>query len=128
MMDFQVKSFDDYKATYERSVEKPEEFWDGVANQYSWIEKWDQTVEWEFETPSVKWFLNGKLNITENCLDRHLERRGNKLALIWEPNDPKERFVRYTYRELHEKVCRFANVLKAKGIQERRPHCTYTCP
>ena len=118
MMDFQVKSFDDYKATYKRSVEQPEEFWNGVADQYSWIEKWDKTVEWEFETPSVKWFLNAKLNITENCLDRHLERRGNKLALIWEPNDPKERFVRYTYRELHEKVCKFANVLKAKGIQK----------
>ncbi|HKK38389.1 MAG TPA: acetate--CoA ligase [Cryomorphaceae bacterium] len=118
MMDFQVKSFDDYKATYARSVEQPEDFWNGVANQYSWIKKWDQTVEWEFETPSVKWFLNGKLNITENCLDRHLEKRGNKLALIWEPNDPKERFVRYTYRELHEKVCRFANVLKAKGINK----------
>ena len=118
MMDFQVKSFDDYKATYKRSVEQPEEFWNGVADQYSWIEKWDKTVEWEFETPSVKWFLNAKLNITENCLDRHLEKRGNKLALIWEPNDPKERFVRYTYRELHEKVCKFANVLKAKGIQK----------
>lgn len=118
MMDFQVKSFDDYQATYKRSVEQPEDFWNGVADQYSWIKKWDRTVEWEFETPSVKWFLNGKLNITENCLDRHLEKRGNKLALIWEPNDPKERFVRYTYRELHEKVCKFANVLKAKGIKK----------
>lgn len=118
MMDFQVKSFDDYKATYARSVEQPEKFWDGVAEQYSWTKKWDKTVEWEFDTPSVKWFLNGQLNITENCLDRHLEKRGNKLALIWEPNDPKERFIRYTYRELHEKVCKFANVLKAKGIQK----------
>ncbi len=118
MMDFQVKSFDDYKATYKRSVEQPEEFWNGIADQYSWIKKWDKTLDWEFETPAVKWFLNGKLNITENCLDRHLEKRGNKLALIWEPNDPKERFIRYTYRELHEKVCKFANVLKAKGIKK----------
>ncbi|MCZ4409950.1 acetate--CoA ligase [Cryomorphaceae bacterium 1068] len=118
MMDFQVKSFDDYKATYAKSVEQPEEFWNGIADQYSWIKKWDKTLDWEFETPSVKWFLNGQLNITENCLDRHLEKRGNKLALIWEPNDPKERFIRYTYRELHEKVCKFANVLKAKGIQK----------
>jgi acetyl-CoA synthetase len=118
MMDFKVKSFDDYKATYARSVEQPEAFWEDIANQYSWIKKWDKTLEWEFDTPSVKWFLNAKLNITENCLDRHLEKRGNKLALIWEPNDPKERFVRYTYRELHEKVCMFANVLKAKGIKK----------
>jgi acetyl-CoA synthetase len=118
MMDFQVKSFNDYKATYAKSVEQPEQFWDEIAEQYTWMNKWDKTVEWEFDTPSVKWFLNGKLNITENCLDRHLEKRGNKLALIWEPNDPKERFIRYTYRELYEKVCRFANVLKAKGIQK----------
>ncbi len=118
MMDFQVKSFDDYKATYQKSVDQPEEFWADIANHYSWIKKWDKTLEWEFDTPSVKWFLNGTLNITENCLDRHLETRGNKLALIWEPNDPKERFVRYTYRELHEKVCMFANVLKSKGIQK----------
>ncbi|MEM9050848.1 MAG: acetate--CoA ligase [Bacteroidota bacterium] len=118
MMDFQVKSFEDYKATYTRSVEQPEEFWADIADKYSWQKKWDKTLEWEFDTPSVKWFLNGKLNITENCLDRHLERRGNKLALIWEPNDPKERFIRYTYRELHEKVCMFANVLKSKGIKK----------
>jgi acetyl-CoA synthetase len=118
MMDFQVKSFEEYKSTYARSVEQPEEFWADIAHHYKWMKKWDKTLEWEFDTPSVKWFLNGTLNITENCLDRHLEKRGNKLALIWEPNDPKERFVRYTYRELHEKVCRFANVLKSKGIQK----------
>ncbi len=118
MMDFKVKSFDDYKATYERSVQNPEKFWDGIAEEYTWQKRWDKTLEWEFETPSVKWFLNGKMNITENCLDRHLDKRGNKLALIWEPNDPKERFVRYTYRELYDKVCKFANVLKAKGIKK----------
>jgi len=115
-MDFKVKSFEDYKSTYKRSVENPDAFWDDIANHYSWQKKWDKTVEWEFDTPSVKWFLNGKLNITENCLDRHLEKRGNKLALIWEPNDPKERALRYTYRELYEHVCRFANVLKEKGV------------
>lgn len=115
-MNFQVKSFEDYKATYARSIEQPEEFWSDIANHYLWQKKWDTTLEWDFETPSVKWFLKGQLNITENCLDRHLENRGNKLALIWEPNDPKERFIRYTYRELHEKVCMFANVLKSKGI------------
>ncbi len=117
-MDFQVKSFDDYQSVYAKSVENPEGFWDDIASYYQWRKKWNKTLEWEFETPSVKWFLGGKLNITENCLDRHLEKRGNKLALIWEPNDPKERFVRYTYRELHDKVCRFANVLKSKGIRK----------
>jgi len=117
-MDFQVKSFEEYQSAYAKSVKNPEDFWDEIASHYQWKKKWDKTLEWEFETPSVKWFLGGKLNITENCLDRHLEKRGNKLALIWEPNDPKERFVRYTYRELHDKVCRFANVLKSKGIQK----------
>lgn len=117
-MDFQVKSFEEYQSVYAKSVKNPEDFWDDIASHYQWKKKWDKTLDWEFETPSVKWFLGGKLNITENCLDRHLEKRGNKLALIWEPNDPKERFVRYTYRELHDKVCRFANVLKSKGIQK----------
>ena len=117
-MDFQVKSFEEYQSVYAKSVKNPEDFWDEIASHYQWKKKWGKTLEWEFETPSVKWFLGGKLNITENCLDRHLEKRGNKLALIWEPNDPKERFVRYTYRELHDKVCRFANVLKSKGIQK----------
>ncbi|MCA1762913.1 MAG: acetyl-coenzyme A synthetase, partial [Flavobacteriales bacterium] len=103
-MDFQVKSFEDYQKTYKRSVENPEQFWEEIAGHYSWMKNWDKTLEWEFETPDVKWFLNGQLNITENCLDRHLQERGNKLALIWEPNDPKERFVRLTYRELYEEV------------------------
>ncbi|MCA1751371.1 MAG: acetate--CoA ligase [Flavobacteriales bacterium] len=117
-MDFQIKSFDDYKAKYKASVDDPEGFWADIAGHYKWQKKWDKTLEWEFKTPSVKWFQGGKMNITENCLDRHLETRGNKLALIWEPNDPKERFIRYTYRELHEKVCKFANVLKAKGVEK----------
>lgn len=117
-MDFQVSSFKDYKETYKKSVEDPEGFWEGIADHYTWQKKWDKTLDWDFEKPDVKWFLNAKVNITENCLDRHLEKRGNKLALIWEPNDPKEKFVRYTYKELHEQVCKFANVLKSKGIQK----------
>ncbi len=117
-MDFQINSFEEYKERYQASVDNPEAFWADIAGHYSWKKPWDKVLDWEFDTPSVKWFLNAKLNITENCLDRHLEKRGNKLALIWEPNDPKERFVRYTYRELHEHVCRFANVLKSKGIKK----------
>lgn len=117
-MDYRIKSFEEYKTTYQKSVDDPETFWSEIAEQFYWQKKWDKTLEWEFDTPSVKWFIGGKMNITENCLDRHLEKRGNKLALIWEPNDPKERVVRYTFKELHEKVCRFANVLKAKGIKK----------
>lgn len=115
---FKISSFDEYKEQYQKSVENPAEFWAGIADHYQWQKKWDTTLEWEFETPKVEWFKGGKLNITENCLDRHLEKRGNKLALIWEPNDPKERFVRLTYRELHEEVCKYANVLKKHGAKK----------
>ena len=117
-MDYRIKSFDEYKDTYKRSVEDPEKFWGEVAEQFTWQKKWDKTLEWDFEEPKVEWFKGGKLNITENCLDRQLEKRGNKLALIWEPNDPKERYKRFTFKDIHDRVCRLANVLKAKGIKK----------
>lgn len=117
-MDYRIKSFEEYERVYKKSVEDPEGFWADIADRFYWQKKWDKTLEWDFEKPTIKWFQGGKLNITENCLDRHLEKRGNKLALIWEPNDPKERVVRYTFKELHERVCRFANVLKSKGIEK----------
>lgn len=117
-MNYQLQSFEDYKSAYELSVSQPEAFWDEVAGQFDWKEKWTKTLEWNFEEPRIKWFKGGKLNMSYNCLDRHLDTRGNKLALIWEPNDPKEKFIRYTYRELHEEVCKFANVLKSKGVKK----------
>ena len=117
-MDLQIKSFKEYKEKYELSVQDPSAFWDSIAEEFSWRKKWDKTFESDFSKPDVKWFLNAKLNITENCLDRHLKDRGNKLAIIWEPNDPKERFIRWTYRELYERVNQFANVLKNHGIQK----------
>jgi len=124
-MSYLIKSFDEYQQAYQKSVADPEGFWANVAEQFTWHQKWDKVLEWNFEEPNVKWFLNGKLNITENCLDRHLKTRGNKLALIWEPNDPKERYVRFTYRELHEKVCQMANVLKNNGVKKGDRVCIY---
>ena len=118
MMDLRIKSLEEYQEKYQKSIDDPDQFWHEIAQHFSWQKPYDKICEWEFTTPNVKWFLNGKLNITENCLDRHLEKRGNKLALIWEPNDPREHFVRYTYRELYEKVCQFANGLKKQGIQK----------
>lgn len=118
MMNFRIQSFEDYQAAYRRSVEDPEGFWEEIAREYHWFEPWQKTLEWEFDTPSVKWFLGGKTNITYNCLDRHLNTRGNQTALIWEPNDPAAETVRLTYRELYEQVCRFANVLKRTGIKK----------
>ncbi len=121
----QIKSFEEYQEKYAKSVADPEGFWEDIANEFVWQKKWDTVLEWNFDEPKVEWFKGAKLNITENALDRHLEKRGNKLALIWEPNDPKQRFVRYTYRELYEQVCQFANALKAKGIQKGDRVCIY---
>lgn len=117
-MDFRINSAENYQTEYDKSVKDPEGFWAGVAGHYLWKKKWDKVLDWNFDEPNINWFVNGKLNITENCLDRHLEERGNKLAIIWEPNDPKERVVRLTYRELHEKVCQYANVLKKHGAKK----------
>ena len=125
MDDYRITSFEDYQEKYQQSVENPEGFWEEIAEHFLWRRKWDKVLEWNFDEPNVKWFTNAKLNITENCLDRHLKTRGNKLALIWEPNDPRDQFVRYTYKELHEKVCKFANVLKDNGAKKGDRVCLY---
>jgi acetyl-CoA synthetase len=124
-MSSRIQSFEEYQAAYQQSIQDPEAFWANIAEEFTWRQPWDKVLDWNFEEPRVKWFVNGKLNITENCLDRHLKTRGNKLALIWEPNDPKERFVRYTYRELHEKVCQLANVLRNNGVKKGDRVCIY---
>ena len=113
-----IDSFEKFEEAYKASVENPEAFWENIATAFTWQKPWNKTLEWEFNTPDVKWFQGGVLNITENCLDRHLEEVGGDVALIWEPNDPKEQEVRMTYKELHSEVCRFANVLKAKGVKK----------
>lgn len=117
-MNLKINSFEEYKEQYKKSVEHPEQFWDEIGKTFKWQQPYDKVLDWNFKDPDVKWYLNGKLNITENALDRHLEKRGNKLALIWEPNDPQERFVRWTYRELYGKVCEFANALKSQGVEK----------
>ncbi|MDR9388414.1 MAG: acetate--CoA ligase [Balneolaceae bacterium] len=117
-MNYQLTSFEEYKEAYKRSIDNPEEFWEHIADQFIWRRKWDKTLEWDFSTPNIEWFKGGKLNITENCLDGHLDQRGDKQALIWEPNEPHEDVIRYTYRELHASVCKAANVLKSHGIQK----------
>jgi acetyl-CoA synthetase len=124
-MKFRIETQAEYEAAYSASTETPEQFWDAIASNYHWRNKWTKTLEWNFSEPDVKWFVKGKLNITENCLDRHLENRGNKTALIWEPNDPKEKSLRFTYKELHEQVCRMANVLKNLGVKKGDRVCIY---
>lgn len=107
-----------YIHEYQRSILDPEAFWTQVAETFYWQKKWDNVVEWEFETPSVKWFVNGKLNITENIFERYLHTKKDKPAIIWEPNDPNEPSITLTYKELYEKTCQFANALKANGIEK----------
>ena len=117
-MTTQIKTFEEYQQVYKHSVENPEAFWAEQAETFTWKKKWDKTLEWDFKKPEVKWFIGGQLNITENCLDRHLETQGDKVALIWEPNNPDAIPIKYTYRQLHREVCKFANVLKANGIEK----------
>jgi acetyl-CoA synthetase len=120
-----INSFEEYQAAYQKSVEQPEEFWADQAESFVWRKKWDKVLEWNFRTPEIKWFGGGKLNITENCLDRHLAERGDETAIIWESNDPDEHFRKFTYRELYNKVCQFANVLKNNGAKKGDRICIY---
>jgi acetyl-CoA synthetase len=95
-MTLQIKSLEEYNREYQRSIASPDEFWAEQAETFSWDQKWDEVLEWDFIEPRIRWFINGKLNITINCLDRHLKTRGDQTAIIWEPNDPKRDNITYT--------------------------------
>lgn len=122
---FQIKSQEEYNKAYKQSVEQPEAFWEGVADTFIWKKKWDKVLQWNFRDPDVKWFVNAKSNITENCLDRHLIASGNQPAIIWEPNDPKEDNRIISYNELHYQVNQFAHVLKNNGVKKGDRVCIY---
>ncbi len=124
-MSYIIKSFAQYKKTYKRSVKDPEGFWAEHAESFTWRKKWDKVVDWDFKDYHVEWFVGGKLNITENALDRHLASQPNKAAIIWEPNDPNDAGKTLTYKELHTQVCQFANVLKNNGVQKGDRVCLY---
>ncbi|MCZ4245497.1 acetate--CoA ligase [Pedobacter punctiformis] len=121
----QITSFKQYEEDYKKSVENPEQFWGEVAQNFQWRKPWYKVLSWNFEEPNIKWFEGAKLNITENCLDRHLAKDGDKPAIVWEPNNPEEESVTLTYKMLHERVCRFANVLKRNGAQKGDRICIY---
>ncbi len=121
----QIKSMEDYQNAYKKSVDDPEGFWAEQAESFSWHKKWDKVLDWDFRKPDVNWFVGGKLNITENCLDRHLESRGDQTALLWEPNDPDAPVKSYTFKQLHAEVCKAANALKANGIEKGDRVCFY---
>src|SRR5215217_6179228 len=121
----QITSIEKYKKTYQLSVDQPEQFWAGIADNFLWRRKWDKVLSWNFSDPDIRWFEGAKLNITENCLDRHLVENGDKPAIIWEPNDPSKDSITLSYKILHEQVCRFANVLKKNGVVKGDRICIY---
>ncbi len=118
-------SFEEYQNIYQQSTLEPEKFWSEIASEFLWKEPWTKTLDWNFMEPKIEWFKGGKLNITENCLDRHLPENGDKIAFIWESNHPNEKSLKLNYRVLFEKVCRMANVLKNNGIHKGDRVCVY---
>ena len=125
MYPYQIKSRSEYDVAYKKSVDDPEAFWSDIADTFLWRKKWDKVLNWNFDEPKIEWFLNGKLNITENCLDRWLEAQPDTPAIIWESNDPGEHHRILTYKELHFKVSQFANVLKNNGVVKGDRVCVY---
>lgn len=122
---YQIKSLEEYQEAYRQSVQNPDNFWANIASHFQWKRKWDKVLEWNFTEPKIKWFEGAKLNITENCIDRHLATLGNTPAIIWEPNDPEEYHRIITYNDLYIKVCQFANVLKNNGVKKGDRVCIY---
>ena len=122
---FQIKSFEQYHTDYNKSVADPEAFWAAVAENFVWQKKWDKVLEWNFTEPKIEWFKNGKLNITENCIDRHLPARADDPAFIWEPNHPEERVRVVTYARLHKRVCQVAQMLVNNGVKKGDRVCIY---
>ncbi len=122
---YQIKSLEEYNSAYKKSVEDPEKFWADIAENFTWKNKWDKVLEWNFKEPKIKWFINGKLNITENCLDRWAESQPDTPAIIWEPNDPESHRRKFSYKELLLKVMQFANVLKNNNVKKGDRVCIY---
>ena len=126
MSNYHIKNFPEYFHEYRKSVRNPELFWEEIAEEhFLWRKKWDNVLSWDFTKPEVKWFEGAKLNITENCIDRHLYTNGHKNAIIFEPNNPDEPTEYITYKQLSERVNQFANVLKARGVQKGDRVCIY---
>ncbi|PDH46000.1 MAG: acetate--CoA ligase [Flavobacteriales bacterium MED-G15] len=117
-MNYQIKNLLEYTNAYDKSVSNPEQFWEEIANGFQWKKKWDKTLDWNFDTPKLEWFRNGKLNLTENIFEKLLPTHRDKTAIIWEPNDPDAPSIHLSYGELYIETCKFANAMKAQGVQK----------
>jgi acetyl-CoA synthetase len=117
-MSDRIHTLSGYFYEYQKSVTEPENFWARIADSFHWKKRWDKVLKWDFEGPNVKWFVNGKLNITENIFEKNLFAYGDRTAIIWEPSEPGEEVRKITYKELYHQVCQFSNALKSKGIQK----------
>ena len=122
---FQIRSLEEYHEAYKKSEQDPEGFWADVAKHFTWRKPWERVLDWNFIEPHVRWFLGGKLNITENLIDRHLKTRGEDPAFIWEPNNPEDRVRVVTYNRLHKRVCQVAQMLKNNGVKKGDRVCIY---
>ena len=120
-----ITNSEQYLQQYKESVTDPEEFWAEVAQDFVWRKKWDSVLKFDFRKPEVKWFIGAKFNITENCIDRHLPHRANQTAILWESNDPSEPSRSISYQQLHDEVCRVANMLKKHGVKKGDRVCIY---
>ncbi|MFT7049814.1 MAG: acetyl-CoA synthetase [Psychroserpens sp.] len=126
MSNYHIKHLEEYYQVYRKSVRNPESFWEEIAEEhFLWRKKWDIVLEWDFKKPEVKWFQGAQLNITENCIDRHLATRGDKTAILFEPNNPDDDAEHITYNQLYHRVNQFANVLKAQGVKKGDRVCIY---
>ncbi|WP_233883417.1 acetate--CoA ligase [Tenacibaculum piscium] len=126
MSNYHIKNLEEYYQIYRKSIREPENFWQEIAEEhFMWRKKWDTVLKYDFSKPEVTWFEGGQLNITENCIDRHLRTRGEKTAILFEPNNPDEKAQHISYKELHQRVCKFANVLKESGIKKGDRVCIY---
>lgn len=126
MSNYHIKNLEEYFQVYRKSVRDPENFWEEIAEEnFMWRKRWDKVLEYDLSKPEVSWYKDAKLNITENCIDRHLYTRGDKTAIIFEPNDPSDAAEHITYKQLHDRVCRFANVLLDHGVKKGDRVCIY---
>ena len=122
---YQISNLEEYHQAYQKSIKQPAQFWEEIAQNFTWKKKWDSVLEWNFKDPKIEWFNGAQLNITENCLDRHLKNFGDQAAIIWEPNNPNEQNRVLTYNDLYKKVCQFSHVLKNNGVKKGDTVCIY---